>query len=304
MVREDYAGLSGTPLGAACCPGKAPDHGTAALAGYGGGELDALSRKVAVFSHGCGNPSALAGISESETILDLGSGAGLDLLLAAEKAGPGGNVIGVDMTEGMVSRAREAAAAWGAGNVEVREGIMEKLPVKTGTVDRVISNCAVNLSPEKSRVFAETARVLKPGGTVTISDIVVRDLPDWAKENRSLYSSCVAGALEEEEYLEELAKAGLAEVRVLQRAVFDELQLGTFLRVGATGSGLTDPCSCSGYLAGRLLGRTAEKLSGKVGRAYFAAVKPGQHSRNASSRGGSEAPCRAQGRLQKPSSSR
>jgi len=265
LVRESCAGLAGRPPGVVCCPGKEPDPGTVLLAGYESRELEELSRKVPVFSHGCGTPVSSAAVGKRETVLDLGSGMGLDLLLAAERVGPGGRIIGVDMTEGMVARAREAAAVWGAENIEVRQGIMEEAPVETGTVDRVISNCAVCLSPEKARAFAEIVRVLRPGGTVTISDIVVGELPRWARENKNLYTSCVAGALGEEEYLEEFRRAGLVDVRVLRKDLFDEPRLETFLLVGMTGSGRSDPCSCNDYLAGRLLGRTAEKLAGKVG---------------------------------------
>jgi len=265
MVRESCAGLAAGPAGFVCCPGVEPDLGTALLAGYERGELQILRRKAPISSHGCGTPVAFAGIRKGETLLDLGSGAGLDLLLAAEEVGPGGRIIGVDMTGGMVARAREAAAAWGAENIEAREGLMEEIPVGTGTVDRAISNCAVCLSPEKGRAFAEIVRVLRPGGRVTISDIVVVDLPRWARENKNLYTSCVAGALGEEEYLAELRKAGLVDVRVLRKNFFDESRLETFLLVGMTGSGRSDPCSCNDYLAGRLLGRTAERLAGKVG---------------------------------------
>jgi len=265
MVRESCAGLAARPPGFVCCPGKEPEMGTAALAGYAGEVLKTISRKVPVFSHGCGTPVALAGIRSGETLLDLGSGAGLDLLLAADRVGPGGRIIGVDMTNGMVARAGEAAAAWEGVNIEVREGMMEEVPLETGTVDRVISNCAVCLSPEKDRAFAEIVRVLRPGGKVTISDIVVGDLPRWARENGNLYTSGVAGALGEEEYPEELRRAGLVDVRVLRKNFFDQSRLETFLLVGMTGSGRTDPCSCNDYLAGRLLGRTAEKLAGRVG---------------------------------------
>jgi len=265
MVREGFAGLGAGPAGFACCPGKEPERGTAVLAGYGDNVLENFSRKVHVFSHGCGTPVALAGIRPGETVLDLGSGAGLDLLLAAERAGPEGKVVGLDITPEMAVRAGEAAAAWGAGNVEVRAGMIEEIPFEAGTADRVISNCAVCLSPEKARVFAEIGRVLRPGGRVTISDIIVDGLPRWARENRNLYTSGIAGALGEEEYLDELGRAGFEELRVLRKHFFDEPRLETFLLVGMTGSGRSDPCSCGDYLAGRLLGRTAEKLVGKVG---------------------------------------
>jgi ubiquinone/menaquinone biosynthesis C-methylase UbiE len=274
MVRDEVAALAAGPAGFACCPGKDPERGTASLAGYAPDVLDAFSRKIPVFSHGCGTPVAFAGIRRGETVFDLGSGAGLDLLLAGERAGPEGRIVGLDITPEIVARAGEVASAWGAGNVEVRAGMMEELPFETGTADRVISNCAVCLSPEKARVFTEIGRVLRPGGRVTISDIVVDGLPRWARKNRNLYTSCIAGALGEEEYLEELEKAGFGEVRVLEKHFFDESRLETFLLVGMTGSGRKDPCSCGDYLAGRLLGRTAEKLTGKVGSITLEARVP------------------------------
>jgi len=265
MVAEDYARLARGPLGVACCPGSAPDHGTAVLAGYGSKDLSSLSGDAPVFSFGCGNPVASAGIARGATVLDIGSGAGLDLLLAARRAGPSGTVTGVDMAEGMTDRAKEAAAAAGLVNVKLIRGIMESLPVASGTVDRVLANCAVSLSPEKQRVFAEAARVLKPGGGLFMAEIVVRELPAWVRESRHLYSGCVAGALGEEQYLAGLEEAGLEQVRVRERRLFRTAELKTFLQVGVTGSSRTDPCSCSGFLAGRLLGRTAEKLAGMVG---------------------------------------
>lgn len=265
MVRDHYNGLAGMKLGFACCPGKGGDTGTAVSAGYNCLELDAFSRKAPIFSHGCGTPVPAAGIAAGQTVLDLGSGPGLDLLLAAAGTGPAGRVVGLDMAEGMVARARAAAAAWGVKNVEVIEGLMESLPFETGSMDRVVSNCAVSLSPEKGRVFAEMSRVLRPGGRVVVADIAVSDLPAWARTNANLYTNCIAGALGKDEYLDALSRAGLSELRVLEHRTFDAPELETFLLVGTTGSGQKDPCSCSHYLAGRLLGRTAEKLRGRVG---------------------------------------
>jgi SAM-dependent methyltransferase len=272
-VSKDYSRLVTATSAAACCPVKKPANPAAEVAGYSPGELDPLSQGVAVSSFGCGNPVAFGDIAEGETVLDLGSGAGLDLILAARKVGPSGRVIGIDMTEEMISRARENVAAAGLGNVEVRKGIIEELPVESSTVDWVISNCVINLSPEKGRVFAEIARVLRPGGRMVVSDIVVEDLPDWVREKQSLYSGCIAGAIGEDAYQRGLLEAGLAEVEVRDRLVYDAAQLKAFLQLEITGASQTDPCSCGGFLTGELLGRAAELLAGKVWSALFSARK-------------------------------
>jgi len=154
-------------------------------------------------------------VRPGQTVLDLGSGAGHDLLFAADAVGPGGRVIGVDMTDAMLEAARRHTA--GHGNIELRKGIIETLPVDDASVDWVISNCVINLSPEKKRVFAEIRRVLRPGGRFSISDIVARGLPAWLKENDFAYHSCIAGAISEEEYVAGLRDAGLADVTVAER---------------------------------------------------------------------------------------
>ena len=155
-----------------------PKGVVAKLAGYSDEEFAALPADAVVNSFGCGNPLAFSAVQPGEVVLDLGSGAGIDLLLAARKVGAAGRVIGVDMTEEMIARARANIAAAGIENAEVRQGIIEELPVEDSSVDWVISNCVINLSPEKPRVFAEIARVLKPGGTMLVSDIVAEDLPE------------------------------------------------------------------------------------------------------------------------------
>ena len=131
-------------------------------------------------------------------MLDLGSGAGLDLMIAAEKCGPSGKVIGVDMTDDMIEVARKNASQAGHSNVDVRRGLIEDLPVDSSSVDWVVSNCVINLSPEKPRVFSEISRVMKPGARFSISDIVVADLPDWLRQSAAAWSACVAGAISEE----------------------------------------------------------------------------------------------------------
>ena len=218
-VKDAYAQAVSEPRGEGCCCGGSttPKGVLALLAGYSAEELKSIPKDAAVNSFGCGNPLAMSEIGEGETVLDLGSGAGLDILLAARIVGPTGKAIGVDMTDEMIERARANAEAAGLDNVDVRKGIIEELPVESNTVDWVISNCVINLSPEKERVFREIARVLKPGGKMLVSDIVLDEAPDWIRTVPRLYSSCIAGAIPEEAYKAGLAGAGLSEVSARAR---------------------------------------------------------------------------------------
>ena len=212
-----------------------------------------------VASFGCGNPLAFAEVKPGETVVDLGSGPGLDLILAAKRVGPQGLVIGVDMTDAMIAEARRNAARAGLGNIEVRKGIIENLPVAAGTVDWVISNCVINLSPEKPRVFAEIARVLRPGGRFRISDIVVESLPQWIRENAAAYAACVAGAISESEYVAGLERAGLVDVKVEHRLVYSASQI----------RGLVDHDLKSHGLAPDAIAGAYDEVAGKVWSAYF-----------------------------------
>lgn len=170
---------------------------------------------------GCGNPVASASLKEGEVVLDLGSGAGFDCFLAAQKVGEEGRVIGVDMTPEMVRRAKENAKKGGYKNVEFRLAEIESLPLEDSSVDVVISNCAINLSPSKPQVFREAFRVLKPGGRMIISDIVLeKDLPDEVKNDISAYVGCVAGAVLKEEYLKLIREAGFENVKVVNQTPF------------------------------------------------------------------------------------
>ncbi len=210
--------------GSSCCGTQTACGPTAEKAesiGYSAAELASVPSEATGTTFGCGNPTALTEIAPGDVVLDLGSGAGLDLILAARRVGPTGRVIGVDMTDEMIERARKNVAAAGLSNVEIRKGIIEELPVETGSVDWIISNCVLNLSPEKPRVFAEVARVLKPGGRMLVSDIVAEEMPDWAKQSISLYVSCLSGAIAEADYLGGLRAAGLADVEVRDRFVYD-----------------------------------------------------------------------------------
>jgi SAM-dependent methyltransferase len=171
---------------------------------------------------GCGNPTALASLRAGETVLDLGSGAGFDCFLAAGQVGHGGEVIGIDMTPEMIQKARENARKGNHENVEFRLGEIEHLPVANDSVDIVISNCVINLSPAKDKVFAEAYRVLKPGGRAMISDIVLSGvLPEAVAGSLAAYAGCIAGAIREEEYLRLMEAAGFRDVRVVQESRFE-----------------------------------------------------------------------------------
>ncbi len=235
-VSADYADAVKSK-GTGCCGGPAPKGVLAKLAGYADDEIAAVPSEAVVNSFGCGNPMASSSVLPGQVVLDLGSGAGIDLLLAAKKVGRDGEVIGVDMTDEMIAKARENAAAAGLANVEVRRGIIEELPVEDESVDWVISNCVINLSPEKHRVFAEIARVLRPGGQMLVSDIVAESLPPEILEDRRLYSSCLAGAISEAAYLDGLRAAGLVDVEVRDRQVYEEDQLEALFGSELVGGG-------------------------------------------------------------------
>ncbi len=183
--------------------------------GYGKADLASIPEE-ADLGLGCGNPTAFAGLQSGETVLDLGSGGGIDCFLASRRVGPAGRVIGVDMTPQMIDRARAAAAQGEYGNVEFRLGEIENLPVADGSVDVVISNCVVNLSPDKPRVFREAFRTLKPGGRMHVSDIVLRgELPEPVRKSVAMWAGCVAGAMQEQDYLEAIRAAGFSDVQVV-----------------------------------------------------------------------------------------
>ena len=270
-VAEAYAKAVTTPS-SSCCRTEPVQKGVAVkLAGYDREELDALPTEAVVNSFGCGNPLALAEVREGDVVLDLGSGAGIDVLLAGKKVGPTGRAIGIDMTDEMITRARENAAKAGLDNVEVRKGLIEALPIESNSVDWVISNCVINLSPEKHKVFAEIARVLKPGGRMRVSDIVVEELPKELRGNQALYNSCIAGAISEADYLAGLRAAGLADVEVSDRLVYDAVQ------VEALAQSELDESStcCAAEDVPRLVQKIKQTLSGKVWSAIVQARKPG-----------------------------
>lgn len=220
-VRGRYAQIAKRPQGSGCgcgcgCGPQGAGAGAGAKDGYDAGELSSIPRESDM-GLGCGNPTAIAQLRPGETVVDLGSGGGIDCFLAARKVGAAGRVIGVDMTPEMIDRARAAAEAR-YSNVEFRLGEIENLPVRDGEADVVISNCVINLSPDKGRVFREAFRALKPGGRLMVSDIVLSgELPEKARTNMTLWAGCISGAILEKEYLALLREAGFAEVGVVSR---------------------------------------------------------------------------------------
>jgi arsenite methyltransferase len=191
--------------------------------------LAGLPVEIANFTNGSGDPISLAHLKPGESVLDLGSGGGLDCFLAARQVGEEGHVIGVDMTPEMLARARSHAERLKSRNVEFREGFLEALPVDDGSVDVIVSNCVINLAPDKPRVFAEMFRVLKPGGRIAVSDMVTNHpLPAKAPEAQQDWCACQAGALERREYIDKLGKAGFDDIRVEPNleAVLKEIESG------------------------------------------------------------------------------
>jgi arsenite methyltransferase len=217
IVKEKYgqAALRVSSGGSSCC-GSASSRGacdpiTSNL--YESGETSALPAEAVAASLGCGNPTALAELAPGETVLDLGSGGGIDVLLSARRVGPTGRAYGLDMTDEMLALARENQRKAGVDNVEFLKGEIEAIPLPDNSVDVIISNCVINLSADKDRVFAEAFRVLKPGGRFAVSDVVVRgDVPAAIRRSVELWIGCVAGALEEDEYRGKLGKAGFEAV--------------------------------------------------------------------------------------------
>jgi arsenite methyltransferase len=224
-VREGYGrvALENRPCcgtSSSCCGSAASKQSIGEMIGYSKEEMSQVP-EGANLGLGCGNPVALASLREGQTVLDLGSGAGFDCFLAAKAVGEKGRVIGVDMTPEMVKKAWENAKKGGYRNVEFRLGDIEYLPVIDESVDVILSNCVINLSPEKPKVFAEAFRVLKPGGKLTLSDVVLlRPLPPLLASSATAYLGCVAGASLKNDYLEMLRAAGFKDVRVVGESPF------------------------------------------------------------------------------------
>jgi len=234
LVREGYAKVAIQQT--SCCSSTACGCGTSLAkdisktVGYSDTEMSAVP-EGANLGLGCGNPVAIASLKAGDIVLDLGSGAGFDAFLAARKVGPSGRVIGVDMTPEMIAKANANAQKGKYTNVEFRLGEIEKLPVENSSIDVIISNCVINLSPDKESVFKEAFRVLKPGGRLMVSDLVLaKDLPKEIKDSVEAYVGCLAGAIKKAEYLKFITEAGFQDVGVISEssypvdAMFDNLE--------------------------------------------------------------------------------
>lgn len=262
-VKEKYgqAALRVNAGGSSCCGASAALDGccdpiTANL--YDAEQTGELPQEAVLASLGCGNPTALAQLNPGETVLDLGSGGGIDVLLSARRVGPSGKAYGLDMTNEMLSLARENQRRAGVENVEFLKGEIENIPLPDNSVDVVISNCVINLSGDKDRVLHETFRVLKPGGRFAVSDVVTRgEVPADVRENVLLWVGCVAGALQDYEYVGKLAKAGFEDINIEPTRVYDIKDARTFL----SGQGVD-------------VDAIAPQVEGKFMSAFIRATKP------------------------------
>jgi SAM-dependent methyltransferase len=234
LVRDGYAKALSQNASccstSSCCCGTDQAKNISKKVGYSDAEINAVP-EGANLGFGCGNPVAIASLKEGDVVLDLGSGAGFDAFLAAQRVGETGRVIGVDMTPEMLEKARTNAERGGYNNVEFRYGEIEKLPVEDSSIDVIISNCVINLSPDKESVFKESFRVLKPGGRLMVSDLVLaKDLPEAIKESVEAYVGCLAGAIKKDEYLKFITMAGFQDIKVISEssypvdAMFDNLK--------------------------------------------------------------------------------
>lgn len=223
-VREKYAGLARLfreQGKGSCCAPAGSSGGFCCAENYNTEEVAGLPPELLLASLGCGNPTALADLKEGEVVLDLGSGAGLDVLLSARRVGPQGKVYGLDMTDEMLALAEENRRKSGLTNVEFLKGDMENIPLPDNHVDVIISNCVINLAADKARVIREAFRVLKPGGRLAVSDMVwLWEVPAWLRQNAEMWAGCVAGALTAEEYRRLLAEASFTEIELEVTRIF------------------------------------------------------------------------------------
>jgi len=207
---------------------------------YSSAEMLSLPAEALVVSAGCGNPTAIAELREGMTVVDLGSGGGIDAFLASKRVGRDGKVYGIDATPEMISRARKTARESGFDNVEFRLGEIEHIPLESCTADVIISNCVINLSPDKRQVFREAFRILRPGGKLAVSDIVLlRELPPELRKDMTAWSACVSGAILEEDYLEAMRSVGFESVEVVDKFVYSEGQLRPFISAEPSGQDLS-----------------------------------------------------------------
>ena len=246
--------------GTACCGGGAELSGCDPITKdlYSDAEKGTLPEKAVAASLGCGNPTALAKLQPGEIVLDLGSGGGIDVILSARRVGPTGKAYGLDMTDEMLALARENQKKAGVENVEFLKGAIENVPLPDNSVDVIISNCVINLSGDKDRVLAEAFRVLKPGGRLAVSDVVVRgDVPSDIRKSMELWVGCIAGALEENEYREKLARAGFESIDVEPTRVYRIEEAREFLEAAGLDPEVVGP-----------------QIDGKFISAFVRAVKP------------------------------
>ena len=234
-VREEYAQVArrAANQGGSCCGAAAPAGNPIVPRPsdlYGEGEIASLPAAAVAAWAGCGNPTALAELKPGETVLDLGSGGGIDVLLSARRVGPAGKAYGLDMTDEMLAVARDSQRKAGVQNVEFLKGEIEHIPLPDNSVDVIISNCVINLSPDKDRALREAFRVLKPGGRFAVSDIVVRgEMPAEIRRRVELWAGCIAGALEESEYQSKLAQAGFDQIEVEPTRIYTAADAQGFL---------------------------------------------------------------------------
>ena len=242
-----------------CCDGET-DAATFGESLYDVAQRGELPEAATLASLGCGNPTAVAELHEGETVLDLGSGGGIDVILSARRVGPTGTAYGVDMTDEMLALAQQNARDAGVTNVHFLKGVIEQIPLPANSVDVIISNCVINLSVDKRQVFAEALRVLKPGGRLAVSDVVVRgDVPARVRQSMELWVGCVAGALEEQEFIALLEQTGFKEVSIEPTRVYEFEDAAAFLG----GAGLDTEV-------------LAREVGGRVMGAFIRATKPAQ----------------------------
>jgi SAM-dependent methyltransferase len=262
VVKEKYgqAALRVRSGGSSCCGASAALDGCDPITSnlYDALQTGTLPEEAVLASLGCGNPTALAQLAAGETVLDLGSGGGIDVLLSARRVGPTGKAYGLDMTDEMLALARENQRKAGVENVEFLKGEIEHIPLADDSVDVIISNCVINLSADKDRVLQEAFRVLKPGGRLAVSDVVTRGVvPAEVRQNMLLWVGCIAGALQDSEYISKLATAGFAGIDIEPTRVYSVEDARTFL----SGQGID-------------VDAMAPAVEGKFMSAFIRAVKP------------------------------
>ena len=261
VVRERYGQAASQVGKAGCCGASSTIDGCDPITSnlYDSTQADSLPKEALQASLGCGNPTALAQLTPGETVLDLGSGGGIDVLLSARRVGPTGKAYGLDMTDEMLVLARENQRRAGVNNVEFLKGEIENIPLPDNSVDVVISNCVINLSSDKDRVLHEAFRVLTPGGRLAVSDVVTRgDIPGILRENLELWVGCLAGALDEADYMAKLATAGFATISIEPTRIYRIEDAREFL----AGKGID-------------VDAVAAQVDGRFLSAFIRATKPG-----------------------------